>query len=362
MKIAGKELRTGSLEPLIIAEIGVNFYDIAASHGIPLMDAAKLMLKESIEAGAHMAKFQTYKAEKIAAKDSPAYWDTSKETTRSQHELFLKFDRLESRDYRELAEYSESLGAPFLSTPFDLEAVDFLDDLMPAFKIASADITNFPLLEAVARKNKPVLLSVGACSLEEVKNAVLILKNASPKTEICLLHCVLNYPTLKENAHLGMIQGLQDEFPDLPIGYSDHTEPTKDLLELVMGVLLGACVIEKHFTLDKTLPGNDHYHAMDPDDLRNFVRQMDRVRELYGSRRKVLLESEIPALQFARRSIVTSKIVAAGEKFTMENLIMKRPGTGIPPTELRQVLGAKAKTQLEEDTILRWEHIETNGD
>ncbi len=362
MQIAGKILTSGSLDPLIIAEIGVNFYDIAASRGISLMDSAKLMLREAIEAGADMAKFQTYKADKIAAKDSPAYWDTTKETTQSQHELFLKFDHFGQDEYEELAAYSESLGAPFLSTPFDLEAVDFLDRLMPAFKIASADITNTPLLQKVASKGKPILLSVGASTLDEVRSAVRFVKDGSEDIQICLLHCILNYPTVKENANLGMIQGLRDEFPDLPIGYSDHTEPSADLLELVVSVLLGACVIEKHFTLDKTLPGNDHYHAMDPDDLRVFLKQMENVRNLYGSREKTLLESEVPSLRFARRSIVTSKPVAAGESFSEENLIMKRPGTGIPPTKLGRIIGTQSKSNLPEDTILQWDDIDSSGD
>lgn len=357
MEIAGKELVTGSLNPLVIAEVGVNYYDIAVSRDIPLMDAAKLILREAIDAGADMAKFQTYKADKIASKDSPAYWDTSKETTKSQHELFQKFDHFDHAAYEELAAYSATLGAPFLSTPFDLEAVDFLEPLMPAYKIASADINNLPLLSAVASKGKPVLLSVGASTLAEVQQAVRFLKKENGRVEICLLHCILNYPTRKEDANLGMIQGLQDEFPDLPVGYSDHTEPTQDMLELVTAVLLGSCVIEKHFTLDKSLPGNDHYHAMDPADLRTFLNQMERVRELYGSRQKSCLESELNSVKFARRSIVTARAIQAGELISGDDLIMKRPGTGIPPTDLDKVIGARTSVTLEEDTILQWEHL-----
>lgn len=357
MMLAGKRLESGTLDPLVIAEIGVNYYDIAAQQGIGLMEAAKLMLREAIEAGADMAKFQTYKAGKIAARNSPAYWDTTKETTRSQHELFLKHDHFDREDYEELAAYSNSLGAPFLSTPFDLEAVDFLSPLMPAFKIASADITNPPLLRAAAVKGKPMLLSVGACGLEDVRRAVGWIREANPDAPICLLHCILNYPTEKRNANLRMIQGLREEFPDLPVGYSDHTIPTADALELVTAVLMGACVIEKHFTLDKSLPGNDHYHAMDPSDLRLFLSQMERVRELGGIREKVLLDCEAAALKYARRSIVTARPVAAGEVFTLENLIMKRPGTGISPVELDRVVGSTARRDLPEDEILQWEDV-----
>src|SRR3972149_4588947 len=164
IEIAGKKIHPGPLDPLVIAEIGVNFYDIAEQRGISLIDAAKLMLKEAIEAGADMAKFQSYKSNTLAAKNSPAYWDTTKETTTSQYQLFQKFDHFGAADYRELARYSESLGAPFLSTPFDLEAVDYLVDLMPAYKVASADIANIPLLNRIASKGKPILLSIGASS------------------------------------------------------------------------------------------------------------------------------------------------------------------------------------------------------
>jgi N-acetylneuraminate synthase len=361
LKLAGKEIRNDSLDPLIIAEIGVNYYDIAAKEGITPMEAAKLMLRECIGAGAHMAKFQTYKHDKIASKDSPAYWDTTQETTRSQYELFAKFDSFGEEDYRELAAYSESLGAPFLSTPFDLEAVDFLNDLMPTFKVASADITNLPLLRRVAEKGKPVILSGGASSVEDIDRALATLREVDPGCDIALLHCILNYPTLNPNANLGMILGLRDRYPDLPIGYSDHTLPSPDMLEVVTAVLYGACVIEKHFTLDKSLPGNDHYHAMDPYDLRNFVRQLARVRELFGQRDKIILESEAPAVQFARRSVVLAQDIPAGAVIREEDLIMKRPGTGISPVDLDRVIGRKAAVDLAEDQILQWEHLRSEG-
>lgn len=359
IEIAGKELYSGTLDPLVIAEIGVNFYDIAERHGIPLMDAAKLMLKEAIDAGADMAKFQTYKAETLAAKNSPAYWDTTKETTTSQFQLFKKFDHFGEAEYRELAAYSEGLGAPFLSTPFDLEAVDYLSDLMPVFKIASADIANVPLLERIADKGKPILLSVGASSVEDIRVALDTIRGVDPNLDIVLLQCVLNYPTPAENANLGMIQGVRDAFPDLPVGYSDHTEPSEDMLEILTAVLLGACVIEKHFTLDKSIPGNDHYHAMDPEDLRRLKRQLARLRTIYGSRKKVILESEQISVRNARRSIVLKQAVRAGETISENQLIMKRPGIGIPPTQLRRVIGARAARDLEADEILQWEHLES---
>lgn len=358
MQIGGKLIRNDAFDPYIIAEIGVNFYDIARKEGVTPIEGAKMMISAAAESGADAAKFQSYKSEKIAARQSPAYWDTTKEPTTSQFELFKKFDSFGEEEYRELARFAESIGTTFLSTPFDLEAVEFLDPLVPVFKIASADIANVPLLERVASKGKPIILSVGAANLADVRLAVTTLLGVQPEAEIALLQCVLNYPTEPKNAHLGVIRGLRREFPDYPIGYSDHIPPSEDMLEIAMAVLLGSCIIEKHFTLDKTLPGNDHFHAMDPSDLRKIRQQCERIRTLYGSEEKVVLESEAPALKFARRSIVLARDVRAGEVLTTDHLIMKRPATGIPPTDLGRVIGMRAARALPEDQILQWEHLE----
>jgi sialic acid synthase SpsE len=357
LRIDGKELKTGSLDPYVIAELGVNYYDIAKSHGITPLEAAQLMVREAYRAGADAAKFQSYKSEKLAARNSPAYWDTTKETSQSQFDLFKKHDRFGPEEYRALAEYCGQLGITFLSTPFDLEAVDFLDELMPAYKVASADITNYPLLERVASKGKPILLAVGASTVEEIQQALGRIQRVNPSVEAALLQCILNYPTLPLNANLGMIQGLQDVFPGVPIGYSDHTEPSQDMLEVTMAVLMGACILEKHFTLDKSLPGNDHYHAMDPSDLTKMKNQIERCRLLYGRRDKVIIETEKPAVSFARRSIVLNHSIRAGEILTASDFIMKRPATGIPPTELDRVIGRRANRDLPEDEILQWEYL-----
>lgn len=357
MRIDGKELVTGSLDPYVIAELGVNYYDIAKSHGITPLEAAKLMVSEAHRAGADAAKFQSYKSEKLAARNSPAYWDTTKETSKSQYDLFKKHDQFGPEEYRLLAEYCHLVGITFLSTPFDLEAVDFLNELMPAYKVASADITNYPLLERVASKGKPILLAVGASSVEEIKLALDRIQATHPHTEVALLQCILNYPTLPPNANLGMIQGLRDTFPGVPIGYSDHTEPSPDMLEVAMAVLMGACIVEKHFTLDKTLPGNDHYHAMDPDDLIKMKKQIERCRILFGRREKTVLETESPAVSFARRSIVLNRAVKAGEVLAASDLIMKRPASGISPTEMDKVIGQRVNRDLPEDEILKWEYL-----
>ena len=260
-------------ELYVIAEIGVN-------HGGDIK-LAKELIDLAKKGGAHAAKFQSYKAHKIAAKDSPAYWDTSKEPTESQFELFKKFDSFGPKDYEELAAYCKEVGIDFLSTPFDLEAVDFLNPLQRLIKVASADITNFPLLRKVAASKKPIILSTGCSTIQEIRSAVSELTNHGA-TEIVLLHCILNYPTSDENANLGMITSLQQEFPNCHIGYSDHTIPSDEMTVLCASYILGARVIEKHFTHDKSLQGNDHYHSMDWEDLQNFIRRANALNSILG--------------------------------------------------------------------------------
>ena len=300
------------LDPYIIAEIGVN-------HGGD-MALAKTLIELAHDGGAHAAKFQSYKADLIASKNSPAYWDLSAESTTSQHELFKKYDSFNPEDYVELKEHCDSVGIDFMSTPFDLGAVDYLDAIVPAFKIASADITNTPILRKVAAKNKPVLLSVGASTDDEVVFAVKVLSEAGCTNPI-LLHCVLNYPTPPAHAQLALIQGMMKAWPSFSIGYSDHVAPAGGMPAMCMAALFGASVLEKHFTHDKSLLGNDHYHAMDKDDLLKFTKELANFRKLYGSSERNL-DWEADARLHARRSIVAARDIEEGELLTEENLIV----------------------------------------
>lgn len=329
--------------PYVIAEIGVN-------HECN-MALAKKQIELAKEGGAHAAKFQSYKAEKLASVHSPAYWDLNAEATCSQRELFSKFDKFGEQEYLELADHCSKVGIDFLSTPFDLGAVDFLDDLMPFFKVASADLTNIPLLRKVAAKKKPVVLSTGASDLEEIRAAVAELHNAGAN-KVVLLHCVLNYPCDAQQANLLMIKGLQDEFPHHQVGYSDHTKPTPDMDVVFAAWLLGASVIEKHFTHDKTLSGNDHYHAMDVHDLKRFMDKVEALLPALGQRQKRALDSEAAAILHARRSIVADCAIAKGEVFTEANLTTKRPGHGIPPTQWDLVIGKQAMRDIGNDEVL----------
>lgn len=339
-------------KPYIIAEIGVNYYDIATKEGINIMEAAKKMIYEAKEAGANAIKFQSYKADKIAAKNSPSYWDTTKEPTTNQHDLFKKFDKFGEEEYKELAEYCKVVKIDFMSTPFDLEAIDYLDSLVNMHKISSSDITNYPLLYKTAKKGKKTLLSTGSSTLKEIKDAIEVMERAG-NNDIVLLHCVLNYPTDNKDANLSRIISLKKEFPHHEIGYSDHTLPDSNMTVLTTAYLLGVHYIEKHFTLDKTLQGNDHYHAMDPYDLRIFHANISQQQYILGDGNINPKKNEDPSRKNARRSVVSKRFIPKGTIITEDDLICKRPASGIPANKFYDLIGKKSLENIEEDTILK---------
>ncbi len=343
--------------PFLIAEIGVNFYDIAKKEGISDMQAAKLMIDEAKSCGVDAVKFQSYKANTIASRNSPAYWDLSEEPTTSQYELFKKFDKFGAEEYRELAEYCKSVGIMFLSTPFDFDSVDYLDEFMDIYKISSSDLTNIPFIKYIASKNKPILLSTGASTLREIKEAVTAIEEVSD-VDIAIMHCVLSYPTAYEDANLLMIKDLAEQFPNYELGYSDHTKPDEYMAVLTTAYNYGAKILEKHFTLDKTLQGNDHYHAMDSKDVVKFRENIKFLTKINGMKNKQPLICESSSRKEARRSIVAFKNIKKGNKITREDLTFKRPGTGIYPSEIDNVIGKIAKEDIPEDTLLDFDMFE----
>ena len=333
--------------PYIIAEAGVNHEGS--------LDTAYQLIDQSKEGGANAIKFQTYRASTLAVKNSPAYWDISKEPTTSQYQLFSKYDKFWINEFEKLKIRCEDVGLEFLSTPFDKESARFLDDLMSVYKVSSSDITNKPFIEAICSYGKPILLSTGASDINEIDRAVTWIENAN--IAVALMHCVLNYPTKNENANLYMIKGLKARFPRLTIGYSDHTMPG-EMENLETAVLLGAEILEKHFTHDKKLPGNDHYHAMDVRDLKKLVDRLDRLLETLGMMEKTSLDSEESARTNARRSLVSIRDLIQGEVINAGDLTYKRPGTGISPAEIDRVVGKIAAKTIREDDILQWEMLE----
>lgn len=351
-------LRQGKF--VLIAEIGVNYYDVAIKLHISLMDAAKFMILSACNSGVQAVKFQTYKAESLVVENSPSYWDRTEEPAKSQFELFHKFDRFGADEYRELAAFCERIGIEFCSTPFDLVSADYLDPLMNVYKISSSDLSNLPFIAYIAKKGKPVLLSVGASNSEEIHAAVKTIRHYNDK-DLVLLHCVLEYPTPYEHACLAKITALHEAFPDAYIGYSDHTKPDDSADVIKSAYLLGAQLVEKHFTTDKALRGNDHYHAMDPHDAERILQSIAFMDMLKGKGSLKSMPGEAAARRNARRSLVAACNIEAGETVTEEMLTWKRPGTGISPSEINVVVGCKARRKISADEIMQWDMLERNG-
>lgn len=349
-----KRIREGKF--VLIAEVGVNYYDIAKERNITPMKAAKLMIKEAKESGIHAVKFQTYKAETLAAKESPYYWDINEEPTTSQRKLFEKFDSFGVNEYKELHDYCEVLGIEFLSTAFDYESADYLNDFMNVYKVSSSDLSNLPFIEYQAKKGKTILLSSGASNGDEIEKAISTIRKVNSKP-IVVLHCVLEYPTPYEHANLNKIVSLKEKFPDLIIGYSDHTRPDKNYQILTTAYNLGAQVIEKHYTLNKNLKGNDHYHAMDSEDAKQILAQIEYIDMIRGSYELKCLDSESKARSNARRSIVSKGLIKKGTIITSEMLTYKRPGTGISPVDVDKIIGKKAKEDIKDDVILSFDML-----
>lgn len=334
-------------KPYFIAEIGVN-------HEGSIQKAME-MVRTAAGAGADAVKFQTYKAEKLASKNSPAYWDKSKEPTTSQFKLFQKYDGFERADYDLLKVLCVDLGVDFISTPFDLDCVDWLVPMMDKVKIASADITNDFLLTKVASYRKPMILSVGAATSKEIWHAVNLIRGKGCD-DISLLHCMLLYPTSLCDAHLNRITELKDEFKDegIEIGYSDHVPPSlANNDQLIIACALGATIIEKHYTFDKMLSGNDHYHSLDASDLSVFNTRLDWLVEMT----QIINESDLcdkqkSAIANARRSLVYKSNLISGTVICEDDLIAKRPGTGVSVTAANDFIGKILSVSVLEDQLL----------
>lgn len=330
-----------------IAEAGAN-HDGDRDKAIKLIDAA-------ISAKADSIKFQSYKASKLTTKSAPKYWkdDNPNET---QYDVFEKLDTLNNDDWKYIFEYANKKDIPCFSTPFDEESVDFLYSLnVPAFKIASADITHLPLIKKISSKKMPVFISTGMASNEEINEAVNTIRDTG-NDEIVLMHCMTSYPTKPEDANLQMINSLKNKYPECVIGYSDHTEGTTVAL---CSTFYGSNVIEKHFTYDINLQQSpDHRLSLNVESFSKLVNQLRLSEISKGSDIRNNFDCEVNAIKYARRSIVSSTKIPKGTKILKEQLSIKRPATGIYPKFLEQVIGSIAKVDIEEDNPIRWEEIE----
>ncbi len=331
----------------VIAEAGVN-------HNGDL-DLGRALIREAALAGADAIKFQSYKAGKISTKTAPRYWVEPDDPKGSQYDTFKKLDSFGPEEHRELFGYAKEQGILCFSAPFDDEAVDMLDELgAPGFKIASADLTDYPLLERAASKGKPVILSTGLATIAEIGEAVEVVRGTG-NDQLVLLHCTLQYPCAPENANLRMMLHMKAAFPDIPVGISDHT---LGIAVPQAAVALGAVAVEKHYTVDKTLSGSpDHYLSLDPRDLKEMVAGIRTIEKAMGLSLKGPVEAESQAYKFARRSIVSMKPIARGTTITRDMLTFKRPGTGIYPKHVDVVVGRTARVDISEDTVLEWSMI-----
>lgn len=324
----------------IIAEAGVN-HNGSLELAFRMVDAAK-------KAGADCIKFQTFKSEKLVSHNAQKA-DYQKNTTGdgSQMDMLKKLE-LSYDEFLKLKTYCDKMDICFLSTPFDFESIEFLNSVdMPFWKIPSGEVTNLPYLVALARTGKPVVMSTGMCDMEEIEAAIKVLRDNGTK-EIKLLHCNTEYPTPFEDVNLRAMQTMRDQF-EVEVGYSDHTSG----IEVpIAAVALGATVIEKHFTLDRNMEGPDHKASLEPDELAAMVASIRNIEKALGSVDKTPSSSEIKNKAVARKSIVAKSDIKAGEKFTEENITVKRPGTGISPMRWYDILGNSAIRDFHEDELI----------
>lgn len=328
---------------IIIAEAGVN-------HNGDL-GLARRMVVAAKEAGADYVKFQTAIPELVISSIAPKaeYQKVTTGAEESQLDMCRKL-HLPLSDYAGLKAYCDEVGIGFMSTPFDLVSIDCLADLgMDYWKIPSGEITNLPYLRKIAAKGGRVILSTGMSELEEVEDAVRILNDGGiPREDIILLHCTTQYPTPYPAVNLRAMDALRTLCCG-GVGYSDHTQG----IEIpVAAAALGACVIEKHFTLDRSLPGPDQSSSLEPDELRQMVASVRNVEHALGDGRKIVTDVERPNIEVARKSIVAARAIAAGELFTEENITVKRPGSGISPMEWDRVLGHYAPRPFLPDELI----------
>lgn len=337
----------GSRRPVfVVAEAGVN-------HNGDLC-LARQLVRAAVRTGADAVKFQTWKTERLVSASAPKATYQSQRTDPGQTQYdFLQKLELDAAAFQEIQAEAREAGILFLSTPDDEESAELLACMdVPAIKIGSGEVTNLPYLEFVAKLGKPVLLSTGMSTLGEVENALMAMRKAGLR-DIVLLHCTSSYPAKIEDANLRAVRTLQQAFR-IPVGYSDHTVGLEAPLA---ATALGAVVIEKHLTLDKSLPGPDHAWALSPEEFRAMVSGIRAVEKCLGDgiKRPCEVEKELRAV--ARRSVVAASNIAAGTRLRRDVLSLKRPGSGISPAYLDVLVGRTARQEIAKDELLRWEKL-----
>ena len=331
IKIENKEI--GNDKPVyVVAEAGLNH-----NGDIKL---AKQLIEKAVECGADAIKFQTFKTEEFLTTNSP-YFDNFKNVELSYEE------------FGELNDYSKNMEISFFSAPFDLESATFLNKLdIPCFKIASSDLTNFPLIKNIANFGKPMIISTGLANMKEIEEVVELCQSQNNK-QLILLHSVSNYPTLPEETNLKVISSLKNKF-DYPIGYSDNGD---SILVDIASVCMGANMLERHFTLDKKLKGPDHFFSITPTELKHLIQQIRLIEKIKGDGNKKPQDSELQLLKVIRKSLTAREDIKKGQIFTPENVAIKRPEDGIEPKYYDDIIGKKANLDIKKDTPLKREFI-----
>lgn len=328
---------------IIIAEAGVN-------HNGSLQ-TAKQLVDVAADSGVDFIKFQTFNTDNLLTKNSPkAPYQIQKTGKKdSQYEMLKKLELSKEHHYT-LKEYCDSKHIQFLSTPFDLESIDFLMGLQPKlWKIPSGEITNVPYLQKIASQKQPIIMSTGMCTMHDIENALhIITTQGIPKEFITLLHCTTEYPTPFEEVNLRAMQSIAEKF-GVSVGYSDHT---LGIEVSIAAVAMGACVIEKHITLDKTMEGPDHAASIEPHELHAMVKAIRNIEIALGSTKKIITPSEQRNKDVARKSIVAAQYIRKNDIFTEKNITVKRPGTGISPMKWNEIIGKRAPQDFNPDELI----------
>lgn len=330
----------------VIAEAGVNHNG--------KVELAKELIDAAVKAGADAVKFQTFKTDKLVTRNAPKaeYQNQQSQNVVSQYEM-LKGLELTQKDHLVLREYCDSKNILFLSTPFDIPSVDVLNSInVPAFKISSGEITNLPLLKYVASFGKPVILSTGMATLDEVRIAIEAVKSAG-NSKMILLQCISRYPCDDQDCNLRVMHAYRKEF-GVEVGYSDHTVGIEIPLA---AVAMGACVIEKHFTISRKLPGPDHFMSLEPEELQKMVQGIRRVEKALGNGIKIPTKGEEDVANVARKSLVAARNIPAGTRITSEMIDLKRPGTGLSPNKIECLIGRVAKLSIPEGHLFTLEDV-----
>lgn len=336
VKIGSKSVGAG--QPCyVISELGGMYYED--------IEDMKKLIKASADAGADAVKVQTYKAETISLPDAEFEFEDG--SRMSQYEFFKKYEISEAH-HREMMEYAYNLGITFFSTPSDYADVDFLEELeVPAYKTGSDDLTNYPFLEYIAKKKKPMIVSTGMCTLGEVEEAVGTITSTG-NDQLILLHCTVSYPPKLEFANLNVIETLKKAF-DFPIGYSNHID---NIFAPVLAVTLGASVVEVHFTLDRKLKRQDYQVAFEPEELKTMIKQIRMIPILKGSGVKSISEPEKKWRRNGRKSLISARSMKTGEIIQRKDIKIMRPGTGFHVRDLNLLVGRTLKKDIRENEII----------